>query len=94
MSWLKIVAHRIDSLDGRVDTMYENKWMQIAIDKVVDVMTEKQLMSDFYKKDLSHRKLLCNKSVQVKFSLIYIITHEYLGNVFIKIKLFILLYKI
>eukprot|EP00102_Acyrthosiphon_pisum_P010427 XP_008178733.1 PREDICTED: uncharacterized protein LOC100574056 isoform X2 [Acyrthosiphon pisum] len=70
MSWLKIVARRIDSLDERVDTMYKNKWMQIAIDKVVDVMTEKKLMSDFYKKDLSHRKLLCNKSVQVSPSFV------------------------
>jgi len=65
MSWLKIVARRIDSLDGRVDTIYKNKWMQIAIDRVVDVMTEKKLMSDYCKKDLSHRKLLCNKNVQV-----------------------------
>ncbi|XP_060877032.1 uncharacterized protein LOC132949925 [Metopolophium dirhodum] len=70
MSWLKIVARRIDSLDGRVDTIFKNKWMQIAIDKVVDVMTEKKLMSDFYKKDLSHRKLLCNKSVQVSPSFV------------------------
>jgi len=65
MSWLKIVAHRIDSLDGRVDTMYTNKWMQIAIDKVDDMMTEKKLMSNCCKKDLRRRKLLRNKSVQV-----------------------------
>jgi len=70
MSWLKIVARRIDSLDGRVDTLYKNKLMQIAIDKVVDVMMEKKLLSDLSKKDLSHRKLLCHKSVQVMFTLI------------------------
>jgi len=72
MSWLKIVARRIDSLDGRVDSLYKNKWIQIAIDKVVDAMTGKKLLSDFSKKDLSHGKLLCNKSVQVSCTLIII----------------------
>ncbi|XP_026807694.1 uncharacterized protein MAL8P1.12-like [Rhopalosiphum maidis] len=70
MSWLKIVARRVDSLDGRVDTLYKNKLMQIAIDKVVDAMMEKKLLSDLSKKDLSHKKLLCNKSVQVSPSFV------------------------
>ncbi|KAE9537353.1 hypothetical protein AGLY_006376 [Aphis glycines] len=70
MSWLKIVARRIDSLDGRVDTLYKNKLMQIAIDKVIDVMMEKKLLSDLSKKDLSYRKLLCHKSVQVSPSFV------------------------
>lgn len=65
MSWLKIVSRRIDSLNRRVDGLYKNKWIQMAIDEVLD-----KRLSDVSKQDLGHQKTLHNKNVKVKFNLI------------------------
>ncbi|VVC28908.1 Hypothetical protein CINCED_3A024101 [Cinara cedri] len=45
ISWLKTVTCRIDSLGGRVDKSYRNKWMRNALDLAVDDMAEKKPLS-------------------------------------------------
>lgn len=66
MSWLKMVSCRIDSLGGGVDEFYKNKWIQMAIDEVVD-----KRLSDLSKLALSHRKSSLNENVKVKNSIQY-----------------------
>lgn len=64
MSWLKIVACRIDSLDERVHKSYKSKWMQLAIDEVVDIMATERLCVN--KEDVGHRKCTYRNNVQVR----------------------------
>lgn len=67
MSWLKIVAGRIDSLGDRVHKCYTNKWMRIAIDKVVDMMAGEKLSPECSEQDVCDRKPECNRNVKVRF---------------------------
>lgn len=74
MSWLQTVACRIERLGYRVNELYKNEWMQIAIDQVLDKMTEKKLKpnySDFCKHYLGHRKSVYdNSNSKVRFDYI------------------------
>lgn len=65
VSWLKIVAGRIDSLDGRVSQFHKNKWMRVAIDRVVDDKAAKRSSNVFSENDTSRRKSTCKKNSKV-----------------------------